>query len=176
MDFQTNLLRLGLNSYRTTAFVPIPTGGQQKIPVGKTMPTNVGRIWGMSIYADTIGPNGETLITTTQAQNLYLTFKDSSTEFFETVRLDEMLFNFAGVPTPSGQKWLPVNLPGQFDLSTSFIQNPTLIASPAPPVQPIVIPITIWFISYKSNAKLLNEGFILDEVENLKGKITKFQL
>lgn len=170
MDFQTWLTSYGLNTYRTTIFTPIPSTPEAKIALPKQMPENIGRIFGLSIYADTVTPTGSLLPTTTQAQNLYMTFKDAATDFYENIRLDDMLFNFAGVPTPSGIKFLWVNLPGQFDLSTSFFSNPTLIVSAAPPATPINIGLTLHYISTESNRRLLEAGIILDEVISRKKK------
>lgn len=171
MDFKQFLVTYGLNTYRTTIFIPIPTGAQVEIQLPKQTPTNIGRIFGLSIYADTVAPDNSPLITTAQAQLLYLTFKDASTEFWEKVRLDDLLFNFAGVPTPSGERFYDVNLPGQFDLSTSFITNPTGIISAAAPAAPTQIALNVHYISRQSYHKLLNAGIVLDEVNSYKGQM-----
>lgn len=167
MDLQTYLLQYGLASYRVTLFISIPTTPEAEIPLPKQMPQNIGRIFGLSTYADTVTPANSTLITTSESQLLYFTFKDAATEFFINVRFDDLLYNFAGVPTPSGQKFLPVNLPGQFDLSNSFISNPTLIVTPAAPATK-VIALTFHYISQKSYQLLLKGGYMLDEVRSRK--------
>ena len=112
----------------------------------KQLPTQIGRVIGLSIYCDTVDPENRNLITTADSQVLYMVFKDGATDFFEFIRLDEMLFNFAGVPAPSGEKMLPVNIPGGFDLSTSFFLNPTLLVSPGVPAVPFVIALNVWYI------------------------------
>ena len=165
----------GIPTYRTTIFTAIPTDLNSNIPLPKQLPTQIGLIYGVSTQCDTVDPNNRTLITTAQAQNLYLTLKDGATEFFEQVRLDDLLYNFAGVPEPSGKRYLDVRIPGTFDLSTSFFDNPTGILSPAPPLSAIVIPLTVWYIDRLTYIYLLDNGMVAINGMNMKGKMAQIK-
>lgn len=155
------LFYLGIPTYRTTIFTPIPLTPQLTISLPKQLPTQIGRIIGLSVIADTVTPDNSPLITTTNAQNLYLFLRDGATEFFETVRLDDMLFNFAGVAAPDGRRYLPVNIPGDFDLSTSAFINPTGIVSAPAPAAATTIALNLWYISTNTYNRLEMDGRVL---------------
>ena len=163
------LLEYGIDSYRMSILSPIPTTAEQQIPIAKQIPQQVGLIFGMSIYTDTITPAAQPLITTADAENLYLTFKDGPTDFLQPVRLDEMNYNFVGVPNVNPQLYLPVNIQGNFDLSTSFYSNPSLIFSIAPAVTTIML--NLWYISTESYLFLIKQGVVKEDANRfLSGK------
>lgn len=156
------LYKLGLPSYFMNIISPVPATPQLEIQIAKTLPQQIGRIFGLSTYCDTVAPDGSPLITTTDATNIYVNLVDSVTKFFSPVRLDEMNFNFAGVPTPGqSPRYMPVNLP-LFDLSTSNYINPTGVVSAAPPATPTAIILNLWYISFETYSFLLKEGIIKD--------------
>lgn len=153
------LTELGIPTYRQAIKTAISNQTQLNIPLPKQLPKDIGRIIGLSVYCDTVDPENNPLITTTNAENLYLALKDGATEFFIPVRLDDLLFNFAGVPVLSGEKYYPVNIPGDFDLSTSYYINPTLITSP--PDTSIMIQLNIHYINVHDYDTLIKKGFVL---------------
>jgi hypothetical protein len=159
MDFLLWLFKLGIPYYRQSIITNISTQLQAEIPLPKQMPTDVGRIFGLSVYTDTFDPFNNPLISSTQAQNLYLKLKDGSTDFLTPVRLDDLVFNFGGRPEPSGMKYLPVNEPGQFDLSTSSYINPTGIVSAG--LKPSSICLNLWYINKQSYYRLIEKGIVL---------------
>lgn len=142
------LFRMGIASWVTDIITPLPTNPSASFQIGKTLPTNVGLIYGMSTFADGLDPEGSTLISTTQAQGLYFTFQDGPTQFIETIRLDDLLNTFAGTPVLRPQKYTPFNIP-EFDLSKSFFSNPNLYVTS-------VIHLKIWYIQKADYAHIKN--------------------
>lgn len=135
------LFKLGIASWAQDIITPIPTTAATTFQIGKTLPTNVGFIYGLSTYADGLDPEGNTLITTTQAQGLYLNLQDGATQFFESIRMDDLLNTFAGTPVVRPQKYMPVCIP-DFDLSKSVYQNPNSFISGT-------IRLKIWYVQTK---------------------------
>lgn len=161
MNIIQQLIYWGIPSYRTQIVTPIPTGITQEIQIAKQLPTQIGRIFGMSVYTDTVTPGNLPLITTADATNLYINIVHGATTFFENTRLDDLNFNPAGVPVLPADKWLPVNIPGDFDLSTSKYLNPTGIVSAAAPAAATQIWLNLWYISEQSYKTLQARGFVL---------------
>ena len=159
------IAKAGINTYFTSVTTPVPTAAQTNIQIAKTIPKQIGLIYGISTYTDTVDPGNNPFITTTDASNLYLFLKDGPTEFFERIRLDELIWTFAGFPNINFRRFLPVNIFGTFDLSTSQYVNPTGIVSAAPPAAPTVIRLNMWFISTASTAELMRKGFIEGNAE-----------
>lgn len=154
---QELLLKTGIPSYVTNIISPIPTTNQLQIPIAKTIPQQIGYIYGITFLTDTEDPNDDTMITFAQAQQLFLVFKDGPTEFFQQIRLDQAVLPLAGFPNLNNRPYLPVNIPGNFDLSTSYFQNPTGIVS----VDTITtIFMQLWFISTESYKFLMDKGYI----------------
>jgi hypothetical protein len=152
--------KAGVPSYVTSIITPLPTNGQLTIPIAKTIPQQVGLIFGMAIDADTVDPANNPLITTANAQALYMVLKDGPTEFFQTIRLSDMLNEFAGSPVIRDKKYMPVNILGNFDLSTSFYNNPGLIVSAPVPALPTVIKLNLWFISTEGYEWMGSKGYV----------------
>jgi len=123
MEIQTVLFRMGIGTWSTDMVTIMPNPASPKFQIGKNLPTDVGFIYGLTTYADGTDPDGNTLISTAQAQNIYITLQDGATQFFEQIRMSDLLNEFAGSPIVRGEKFLPVAIPA-FDLSKSYYQNP----------------------------------------------------
>jgi hypothetical protein len=155
---QQLLFKLGIPSYTTTLFTPIPATAVQQIQIAKQLPKSIGRIYGLSIYCDTVTPANDALITTTDAQNMYISLKDGTDLFYENVRLDDMLSTFTGVPSTRPQVYLPVSIQNEVDLSTSYYLNPTGIVAGA---NAKTIALKLWFIDKPTyNMMLKNKMFM----------------
>lgn len=153
------LFKLGIPTYTTTIYSNLPTAAQAEIPIARQLPTQIGRIYGMATYADSVTPSNAPLITTTDCTNLYLTFKDGATNFFEDLRLTDLLSEFTGVPTTRPQNYLACNIPGGFDLSTSFYSNPTGIVAGAAGK---TIALKLWYVSVPTYSTMLKKGLVLE--------------
>lgn len=170
MDFHYWMIKQGIPYYRAAINTQISTENQLNIPLPKQLPTDIGRVFGLSTYCDGFSTDNSPLITSANAQNLYLNLKDGATDFFTPVRLDDLQFNFAGVPD-KGERYLPVNIP-RFDLSTSFFINPTGIVSAASPAKAKVITLNVWYININTYNRLVAKGEVLQNglsQEELKG-------
>lgn len=130
----------------TNIVLTFPTTVQNKLTIPDKLQTNIGLIYGISIYTDTVTADNQTLITTTEAALLYLTLKKGSADFIDSTRLDDLLFQFSGVPTLPADKYLPVHIPAPFSLDQSFISNPTGIVAPAAPATK-AIQLNLWYIN-----------------------------
>lgn len=163
------LFEYGIDTYVMSLLTPLPVIAETNIPIAKQIPQQVGLIFGLSVYTDTVTPANQPLITTADAENIYLTFKDGPTEFFQPIRLDNLNFTFVGVPNINPQRFMPVNIQGNFDLSTSFYANPTGVASVAPAVTTIML--NLWYISTESYLFLIEKGVVKqDPKQFLNGK------
>lgn len=151
------LFRLGIPTYTTTIFSPIPETASLIFPIAKQLPTQIGRIYGMAIYADSVTPSNDSLITTTDCTNLYMTLKDGATNFFENVRLTDLLSEFSGTPSPRPNNFLAVNIPGGFDLSTSFYSNPTGLVAGAGNT---TVALQLWYVSVPTYNTMLKSGTV----------------
>jgi hypothetical protein len=130
----------------TNIIISFPISVQAKLVIPDKLQTNIGLIYGISIYTDTVTADNQTLITTTEAGLLYLVLKKGSADFIDSIRLDDLLFQFSGVPTLPAEKYLNVHIPAPFSLDQSFIANPTGIVAPAPPGTK-AIQLNLWYIN-----------------------------
>jgi len=156
------LMKLGVPTLTTTIYSPIPTTASQQIEIAKQLPTQIGRIYGMAIYCDSVTPDNKDLITTTDSQFLYLTLKEGMANFIEDLRLDDMVSVFSGSPVSRPLPYLSVNIPNTFDLSTSFYANPTGILAGA---NNKTIALKLWYISIETYNKLVKQGILLKNGE-----------
>jgi hypothetical protein len=154
------ITRAGIATYITKLVSEIPVNNTTEIPLPKQIPQQIGLIYGLFLYADTVALSKNPLITSADAQNLYLVLKDGPTEFFETVRLDDLLNTMVGVPLTRNEMHYKCNIPGNFDLSASFYQNPSGIVSAAAPAPPTVISLGVKFISSNSVAYLVEQKYL----------------
>lgn len=150
------LIKLGIPTYSTTIYTPITA--DVKIQIAKQLPTTVGMIFGLSIYCDTVTPDNKALITTSDAQNLYVSLVDGTNQFYQEVRLDDMLMEFAGVPAPKPQNYLPVMIPNTIDLSTSFYLNPTGIG---PGANTKTIALKLWYVTTPVYKHMVETGMVM---------------
>lgn len=158
---QDILFAHGIPTYTMSLNVTIPLDNEAQLLIGKQIPQQVGLIFGMFTYTDTVSPSNNPLITAADASSLYLVLKDGPTEFFQPMRLDSLIFTVAGFPSINDRRYMDVLLPGTFDLSTSYISNPTGIVSD-PEEKATVIMLGLWYISTESYLYLINKG-IIDE-------------
>lgn len=151
------LLRLGIPTYTTTIYSPLPINAStaQTFDIAKQLPTQIGRIFGMSVYTEGVTPDNKDNITTADAENLYLTFKDGATDFIEDLRLSDLVTNLTN--SQRQLPYVPVNIPGGFDLSTSFYRNPTAITAGA---NNKTVALKLWFISVPTYNTMLKKGIV----------------
>ena len=156
------LMRLGIPTLTTTIYSPLSVAPEQSIKIAQQLPTQIGRIYGMAIYADGVTPDNKALITTSEAALIYLTLKEGMANFLEDLRLDDMLTVFSGAPVTRPVPYLPVNVPNTFDLSTSQYSNPTGIVAGA---NNKTIALKLWYISIETYNRLLADGTLLKNGE-----------
>lgn len=172
MDYKSlmdALFEYGIDTYVSGIETSISTTNQREIPISKQISQPIGLIFGLSTYADTVTPANDPLISTTEAENLYLTFKDGPDEFFEPIRMDALIFNFSGFPNTNANRYLHVNIQANFDLSTSFYSNPTGIVSDEEGTKTIML--NLWYISTESYLFLIDQGVVkIDPKKYLKTK------
>jgi hypothetical protein len=139
------IFNLGVATWCTDIITVIPTAITPTIQVGKTLPSDVGFIYGISTYVDGLkDADGNTLPTTTQGQNLFLTLQTGSTQFMSQIRLTDFSneLSFGGGYQIRDSIFRPVNIPA-FDLSKSYYQNPASIVSS---LTTIAIRLKLWYI------------------------------
>lgn len=154
MNLQTTLFRMGIGTWIEDIPTLLPTPAAVTVPIGQTMPSNVGFIYGISTYADGVDSENQTLISTVQSQLIFMTLQDGPTQFIQKVRLSDLLNEVAGSPVVRAEKFTPVAIPA-FDLSKSFYQNPTSVAG-------AVIRLKLWYIQ-KDTWNKLKEHFTFDQ-------------
>ena len=120
----------------------------------------------MSIYCDTVTEDNLPLISTANAQALYLNLKWGAADFIQNIRLDDMLFNFAGATGLSPTRYLPVNVPKDFNLDQSRYINPTMIPGP------LNISLNLWYISTLTYARMEKLGLVQVNAEPAGGRKT----
>jgi hypothetical protein len=171
MDLEDFFFRMGIPTYCNDVVTNIPQQVTNEIkPIQNIMQSDIGYIYGMSVYADRTDPIGNIMITTTQAQNLYLQLRNGSISFGQYIALDDMLSTYAGSPVIREKKYLPFNIPGtyadhgkgapgqHFDISQSSYLNPTGIVSAATG-PPIVIRLKFWYVPTVGATMLAKHGF-----------------
>lgn len=166
MTLEERLFNLGVPLYTQDIITNIPVQASQTIQIAKTLPTTVGWIFGISVYTDGVDSANNTLISTTQAQNLYMYLQNGPVQFLQEMRLSDFLNDYAGSPIVRIARYFPVNIPGNFDLSTSQFLNPTAIASTANQ-PPIVIRLKLYYID-KTSYKVLEESGAVAVLESGK--------
>lgn len=137
---------------------------ENQVIISKQIPQQVGLIYGLSIYTDGVTPTNDALITSVNAESLFLTFKDGPTEFFQPLRLDQLIFKSSGFPNIDAEQYYPININGNFDLSTSFYANPLAIAAGK-------VMLNLHYISTESFLYLMNNKIVKQDPEAfMKGK------
>jgi hypothetical protein len=171
MELEELFLKLGLVTFEADVVTNIPVQNSNTIQIAKFLQTDIGFIYGISTYADSVDPQGNSLITTTQAQSLWLTLKNAATEFGPNIRMDDLLTVFAGVPIVRNTRYLPFRIPcyfrdtgggaieKHFDISTTYYVNPTgIVSSSNTGVPPIVIRLKLWYINSFDTSELVAKG------------------
>ena len=159
------IIKYGIPSYFESIQTDIPTGaGQLNIPIAAILPTQIGRIYGISTYVQMTGAtktaDNKTLITVAQAGLLFLNLKWGATNFIQNLRMSELISEPAGlnaVATPisndNGVNYLPVNIPWDFSLDQSSYINPSLINSGT-------ICLNLWYISKQTYETMIKENIV----------------
>ncbi len=155
------LMKLGIPTLFTN--INVLLSGQTPQPLAAQMQKSVGRIYGLSIYTDTVTFNNQPLITTANATNLYITFVKGTNNFAGRFRLDDLNFNTLGAIGAPSVKYLDVNLPGDggIDLDKSFIDNPTAIAA-------VNINLNMWYIDKDTYDYMEKGGLVFRNAHSLK--------
>lgn len=132
-----------------------------QFPLGGNLPTNIGCIYGASVYTDGVNFSNNDLITTNDAFNMYVNFRMSTDDMIEQLRLSDLVNFVAGSPvTTRPYPFTQVLIPNRIDLTKSYYLNPTLIG---PGGNNKTVVLKLWYISVGS-WKYLNElGLIKDE-------------
>lgn len=134
-------------------FIELPTAGQLTFEIAKQMPTQIGWIYKMSTYTEGVTPDNKPLISTANANDLYLLFKDGGSEFIASKRLSDLVFQ---IPVPVLDAW-QCNIPGNIDLSQSKIQNPTQLVDDG---TGITIMLNLTYIDWTSYEELVKRNYI----------------
>lgn len=156
------LFKLGVPTLKTAIYTPLPATAELQVEIAKQLPTQIGRIYGLSIYTDTVTPDQKNLITTTDSMSLYLTLKEGMANFLEDMRLDDMLYTFTGVPSNRPVNYFPCNIPNSFDLSTSFYSNPAGIVAGA---NNKTIALNLFYISIPTYNRLVKKNILMENGE-----------
>lgn len=163
--------RLGIPEYTTDIVTPLPFQSTPEIPIAKILQTDVGWIYGLSVYADRVDPVSGIAITTTQAENLYLQLRNGTINFGQYIALDDLLATYAGTPVSRPVRYLPYNIPGtyaepngegvqpHFDISTSSFLNPLGYLSAASPAPQTIIRLKVWYIPTFACTQLAKHGY-----------------
>lgn len=148
------LFRLGIPTYIQSIYVDFPLAAQPVINLPKQLPTQIGWCYGISTDTQGVTPDNTTLITTVEADALYLVFKAGASEFQKSIRMQKLIFA-ANVE----QRYLPINIPYTVSLDQSYLQNPTGIVSAVGANKQAKI--DLWYIDKKSYITLRKSGYLL---------------
>jgi hypothetical protein len=144
------LFKLGVATWCTDIITIVPIPNTNIIYIGKTLPTDVGFIYGIATYVDgTKDADGNTPPTTLQAQNIFVTLQTGSTQFISQVKLSDFANELLNVAANSLQVrdsiFRPVIIPA-FDLSKSYFQNPAGLVSTS--LITVAIRLKLWYIQH----------------------------
>lgn len=110
--------------------VTMPAVATRTIDIGKEFPRNVSWIYGISVKAVGVGPDGETLIDSFDSENLFITLKIGSNSYFKGYPLENFVYwpTSGGIDSRDFRYW-PCKIPGNTDVDISTISNPTGIVN-----------------------------------------------
>lgn len=166
MDIVSILQKYGIPTYSMSLYTALPANATQRFPIGGNLPEVIGAIYGLSIYTDGVTPENNDLLTTTDAFNMYLSFKVSTDDFQEEIRLSDMVSFVAGTPvTTRPDPYLRVMIPNSIDLTKSMYLNPTLIPAGA---NNKTVALRVWYISVSSYRFLIEKGIVEDSGKLMK--------
>jgi hypothetical protein len=152
MTTQEWLTKMGIPTLFTN--ITVLLSGATPQTISQQMQKSVGRIYGISVYTDTVTYNNQPLISSTDCTNLYLTFVKGTNQFAGRFRFDDFNYNAVTLNSPIN-KYLEINLPGAegIDLDKSFIDNPTAIAAKN-------VSLNLWYIDKDTYEKMETNGLV----------------
>jgi len=117
--------------------IVITVTAQRQINIAQRMPQQIGTIYGINTHVTGVDSDNTTLITLVNSFNLFLTIKSGSDNIIRDLKLADILYlptTTATTMVMTDRRYFPVNIPnigkkGGVNLDTSFITNPTGIAS-----------------------------------------------
>jgi hypothetical protein len=139
--------------------------------LGSQLQTNVGLIFGLSVYADGIDFANQTLITSNQAYSLFLNLVHGDKEIIQQFRLVDLLNQVNGSPLDRSAKYTEFIIKAEdLQLDISQYLNPLLIGGAASLATPAVV-LNLWYINRYDRMMLQNNGILL-EIDRLSEKPT----
>lgn len=162
MSIQELLIKLGVPTLFTE--ITVLLSGATPQTISQQMQKSVGRIYGLSIYTDSVTFNNQLLISSSDATKLYLTFVKGTNQFAGRFRLDDLNYNQITITSPL-VKYLEVNLPGDegIDLDKSFFDNPTGIIAKS-------ISLNFWYIDKDTYKRMEADGLVFRNAITMKGQ------
>lgn len=123
-------------------YTQIPAAATPQLRIAAKLPTQIGLIYGLSIDAETVGPQNQTLITTANANVLYMTLFQGSSAFILDMRLSNLIFNNSPGTTSANNsaRYLEQVIPGTFSLDQSYYSNPAALTAGT-------IKLNLWYIT-----------------------------
>lgn len=129
MDIETMCFRCGIGIWVQDIKTLLPVNASAvPFQIGKILQTDIGFIYGLVMYSDGVDADGDTMVSTTQCQNMYLNLKDGASDFIQRIRLSDLLNEFSGSPVIREKKYTPIAIT-RFDLSNSTYANPLAYTS-----------------------------------------------
>lgn len=122
------LVKYNIPTYLTQIKTTLPSTAQSSVNIGKNMPTNVGLIYGIFIYADSVVPDdaSQNLISVSESESIYMSLKVGMTLYVENLRLDHLIYyNTAATAVNNTTRYMPVNIPYNIELDKSYYLNPS---------------------------------------------------
>lgn len=127
MFVEQQMFRLGIPTYVQSIFSTANAAPTFKI--AKQMPTQIGWIYGLSIYTDGVTPDNQSMITLADAQNLFLLLKQGKENVIDVLRLDTLLFT-STQNIGCDKRYYNINIwADNISLDQSTYLNPTAIAT-----------------------------------------------
>lgn len=157
------LLCNGIPIYQQTFFTDLPATAMQQNPIAQTLPTQIGYIYGLSLYTDTVGPTNQTLININDCRNMYLQLNWKGSKFMDSIRLSDLCydvipFGTALCPEP---RYKRVSIPYNFSMDQSYYLNPKNVVSKT-------VALNLWYITRSDYNKLITRGEISDDLIPIK--------
>lgn len=120
--------------------VAIPLDGSSQIQISQRLTQNILKLYGVACYTDPgLAPNGDNLISSADAANLYLTIFQGKNQQIQQLRISDLVYD-VNAQTRSGEnKYLTVNIDQTIDLDKSFIDNPSNVAA-------VTLLLAFWYI------------------------------
>jgi len=162
MEFLNMLTRHGLMYNVVNIITPFPAVATQQIAVGSKMPTDVGFIFGLSVFANSVSPGGSTLLTFAQTGTVYLQLKRGSNNVLNQVRLDQYVVNTADATRSNyAQPYVETYLPADISLDQSLYFNPTGVLNSS-------VMLNFWYVNTETTKALLSLGLVKDTLKMFK--------